>query len=180
MRMFLLRPILLALHRYNQDSDPCADIDASIKHMVELDSLIRVSKICITVTRALIDLIYIDVHNDQDPSIVWWYGVYCRYRLVLIACIKVPAHKDSDIYTCATVIHTARLCSALQDCNEIKTLQDSFNDCLECLSKYELYGLPAKRCRTALHMLGRRAFPISSRKLMQLQNIITLRSKLTM
>jgi hypothetical protein len=77
MRMFLLRPVLLALLRYNQDSEPCADIDDSVMHRVELDRLIRVSKICITVTRALIDLIYTDAYNDMGSSIVWWYGVYC-------------------------------------------------------------------------------------------------------
>jgi hypothetical protein len=72
--------------------------------------------------------------------------------------------KISDIYTCATVIHTARLCLSLQDSVDIKTLQESFNDCLECLCKYEVYGKPAKRCRTALQMLERRAFPTRSGK----------------
>jgi hypothetical protein len=61
----------------------------------------------------------------------------------------------------------ARLCTSLKDYSDTKTLLESFNDCLQCLSKYEIYGLPAKKCRTALVMLERRAFPSKSGKYAQ-------------
>jgi hypothetical protein len=88
------------------------------------------------------------------------------------------AYKGLDIYICATVVHTARLCLSLKDSGDVKTLQESFNDCLQCLKKYEIYGLPAKRCRTALQMLERRAFPIRTRESTRRRNIVK-RSKPT-
>jgi hypothetical protein len=69
-------------------------------------------------------------------------------------------NENLDIYNCAAVVHTARLCHSLKNFDGIKTLQENFNDCLQCLDKYENYGLPAKRCRTALQILERRAFPV--------------------
>ncbi|KAF2671832.1 hypothetical protein BT63DRAFT_437770 [Microthyrium microscopicum] len=139
MRMFLLRPVLLALYRQASPSESLLDIDDSAQQSLEVDRLIRVSKICVTVTRDLINLIYTDVHHDLDLAIVWWYGVYY-------------------IYTCATIIHTARVCSSLQDCYEGKSLEESFNECLQCLHKYEAYGLAPRRCRIAMQMLEKRAF----------------------
>ncbi|KAF2429396.1 hypothetical protein EJ08DRAFT_590871 [Tothia fuscella] len=145
MRMFLLRPVLLAFLQQGHSPAPFHDVDESVQHSVELDRLTRVSTICITVTRALIDLIHTDVHNGQDLAIVWWYGVYY-------------------IYTCATIIHAARLFPLLLEYGSVKTLQEIFYECLQCLDKYEVYGVPAKRCRSTLAMLERRAFPAGASK----------------
>jgi hypothetical protein len=85
MRIFLLRPVLLALFRRNQEPESEVDVDDSVEDTVELDRLVRVSKTCVIITRALIDLIYEDLHNGTDPSIVWWYGVYCEYPSILFS-----------------------------------------------------------------------------------------------
>ena len=80
MRTFLLRPVLLVLYQHEQTPSPSARDDDSVESMVKLDTLIRVAKICVSAAMELIDLISTILCEGIEPSIVWWYGVFCKQR----------------------------------------------------------------------------------------------------
>lgn len=79
MRMFLLRPFLLVLYRFDQTSNANARNDDSVESMVERDTLARISNTCVSATRELVDLMSEAVEHGNDSSFAWWYDVFCVY-----------------------------------------------------------------------------------------------------
>ncbi|KIW07850.1 hypothetical protein, variant [Verruconis gallopava] len=140
MRVFLLRPAILALYNYSVGSQPSEELE-SAEHHVKLSSLTQCAKTCLEVNKAVIDAVYNDIIGVHTPLIPWWYGLYY-------------------VYFCATVVHAGRLCAHLPGLENGTELQQSFQKCMVCLQKYETFGIAAKKCRAALEMLEKRAFPV--------------------
>ena len=59
-----------------------------------------------------------------------------------------------DIYTCATVIHVARLFHPFElGRSDDDALRRSWQKCIQCLAKYSPFGVAARRARKALILL---------------------------
>jgi hypothetical protein len=158
MRIFLLRPLLLVLYGDDRSSaPPCTSNDESVESMVQRATLVRVSRLCVSTAQELTDLIWKSIDSGNDSSFSWWYNVFCTasYRSLQRS---TRANTMTDIYTCATVIHTGRLCPSIEDQDGGGSLKTSWDKCLHCLAKYSNHGRSARRCRRALQMVEKQAF----------------------
>jgi fibronectin type 3 domain-containing protein len=80
MRIFLLRPFMLALHRMHH-AKQSSSVEPSVEEMVAKSTLNQVTSTCVSATEELIDLIWertMDATDDLSFAWSWWYNVFCK------------------------------------------------------------------------------------------------------
>jgi hypothetical protein len=80
MRIFLLRPFILCLHRMHR-AKISRTSEASVEEMVAKNTLDQVTSTCLAATEELIDLIWertMSATNDLSFAWSWWYNVFCE------------------------------------------------------------------------------------------------------
>lgn len=83
MRIFLLRPFILVLHRMHR-AKGAGTLESSVEEMVAKNTLDQVTSTCLAATEELIDLIWertMDATNDLSFAWSWWYNVFCMCNL---------------------------------------------------------------------------------------------------
>jgi hypothetical protein len=150
-RMLLFRPTLSKYCAIRDCSSvaPLISMNDSFPHRVAL----QCSIICVKAAQESIELIYNNVPADGTggPLPAWWYNILCSHESFLsfsrsiLTCI--------DVYTSATVLIAARLCSAILSEVTETSVTRSWNSALEVLRKYESYSTSARRCVAALEIL---------------------------
>lgn len=77
MRIYLLRPVLLDLYRFNINQQPGMEL-SSVESTAHIGTLTAMAQTCLECTMAIIDHIYDDEYGTKSPSNLWWYGIYCE------------------------------------------------------------------------------------------------------
>lgn len=80
MRIFLLRPFMLVLHRIHR-ANGSHNPESSVEEMVAKNTLDQVTGTCLMATGELIDLIWertMNATNDLSFAWSWWYNVFCE------------------------------------------------------------------------------------------------------
>ena len=83
MRIFLLRPFILVLHRI-RIANGSNKLETSVEEMVAKNTLDQVTNTCLAATEELIDLIWertMNATNDLSFAWSWWYNVFCKGTL---------------------------------------------------------------------------------------------------